>query len=82
MTLDVINPTNGKTINSYPEMSSTQIISAITAAAEAFENWSTTSFSQRAQHMSRAGEILRQGAQQYAELMADEMGKPVREGRT
>ncbi len=81
MTIDAINPTNGKTINSYPEMSFTQIISAITSAAEAFENWSTTSFSQRARHIQSAGEILRQGAQQYAELMADEMGKPVRDGR-
>ena len=31
--------------------------------------------------MSHVSEILRQRAQEFAELMADEMGKPVRDGR-
>lgn len=81
MTIDAINPTTGNTINSYPEMSSAQILSALAAAEHAFESWSAASFAKRAQHMSNAGEILRQNAQQYAELMADEMGKPIRDGR-
>ncbi len=81
MTIDVINPTTGETINSYPEMNSAQILSTIASAAQAFEKWSTTSFTKRAQCMSNAAEVLRQGAQHYAELMADEMGKPIRDGR-
>lgn len=81
MTISAINPTSGKIVNTTPEMNSSQVLSAIASTAQAFENWSTTSFAKRAQCMSNAAEILRQGAQPYAELMADEMGKPVREGR-
>jgi succinate-semialdehyde dehydrogenase/glutarate-semialdehyde dehydrogenase len=81
MSLVATNPTTGQIIKTYTEMSQSEVHSAIALAAHAYQSWSTTLFCKRAELMSNAAELLRQRVQQYAELMADEMGKPVREGR-
>jgi succinate-semialdehyde dehydrogenase/glutarate-semialdehyde dehydrogenase len=47
----------------------------------AWRSWRRTSFEERAAPMRRAAEILRKNAEEYARLMALEMGKPVTGGR-
>jgi succinate-semialdehyde dehydrogenase/glutarate-semialdehyde dehydrogenase len=81
MTLQAIDPTTGQVVKSYDEMSPEEVQLAIASTAQAYESWSTTSFEVRAELLANAAEILRQRAQMYAVLMADEMGKPVRDGR-
>ena len=81
MSLVATDPSNGKIVKTYAEMNSDDVRLAIESAATAFEGWSVTTFAERAKCMSGASEILRQRAQEFAELMAEEMGKPVRDGR-
>lgn len=82
MVLRSINPTDGEFIASYEETSPGQAERAIERAAEAFELWRTISFEDRLRPMRRAAELLREGKDRYAHLMAVEMGKPLSQGRS
>lgn len=76
-----VDPTTGKYHENHPELTPKEVQAAIAAAREAFEAWRHRSFSDRAGCLERAAAQLREEAGYHAELMALEMGKPVREGR-
>ena len=78
--IESINPTTGKRIAVYDEMPPAQVKAAIEAAHHAFLSWRTTSFAHRATLMKRAAVILRGKARDYGRLMAEEMGKPIKDG--
>ncbi len=80
-TMDSVNPATGRTIKSYPQMTPQEVKAIIEQAHQAFLDWRTTSFAERAKLMKAAASVLRDGKEQYARLMAEEMGKPVRDGR-
>ncbi len=80
MALQAINPTNGETIASYDEMSAEETRAVITKTHQAHLAWCRTSFDERAALMRKAAGVLRAGAPDYARLMAEEMGKPIRDG--
>ncbi|RMF57736.1 MAG: NAD-dependent succinate-semialdehyde dehydrogenase [Calditrichaeota bacterium] len=79
--IEVINPATGEQIKTYEEMTPEQVAQAIDQAHEAHLAWRKTTFSERGDLMKKAAEVLRKNEQPYAELMAREMGKPVRDGR-
>src|SRR5215831_7627611 len=81
MTLQAVNPTTGETINTYEEMTPLEVRRAIEQAHQAFLDWRQTHFAERAHLMQQAARILRAQAREYATLMAQEMGKPVKDGR-
>jgi succinate-semialdehyde dehydrogenase/glutarate-semialdehyde dehydrogenase len=81
MTIRAINPTTGKTIRTYAEMAPAKVTRAIAQAHDAFLGWRQTSMAERAQRMHQAAKFLRDQATAYALLMAQEMGKPVKDGR-
>ena len=74
-------PHNGETINTYTEMAPDQVARAIAQAHDAFLSWRQTSLAERAQRMHQAAKFLRDQATAYALLTAQEMGKPVKDGR-
>jgi succinate-semialdehyde dehydrogenase/glutarate-semialdehyde dehydrogenase len=76
-----INPTTGEVVAEYPEHDDREVDSRLEAADRAFRQWRETSFAERAEAMSRAGEILEKRKDELARLMAIEMGKPVAAGR-
>jgi succinate-semialdehyde dehydrogenase / glutarate-semialdehyde dehydrogenase len=82
MTIESINPATGETIGEYEEMGTDEVSEVVEAAHQAFVEWRETTFAERAAAMRRAGEVLRDGQREYAELMAREMGKPVAAGRS
>src|SRR5919109_2621830 len=81
MTIRAVNPTTGEILNTYEEMAPAQVARAIAQAHDAFLSWRQTSMAERAQRMHRAAKLLRDQAPDYATLMAQEMGKPVKDGR-
>src|SRR5262245_33466311 len=81
MAMTAINPATGETIKTYEEMTSADVSHVITQAHEAFLDWKRTPFAERARLMQHAAHILRENAETYGVLMAQEMGKPIREGR-
>ncbi|NOZ75633.1 MAG: NAD-dependent succinate-semialdehyde dehydrogenase [FCB group bacterium] len=79
--MDVINPTTGALEKSYTEHSPQDVTQIIETVHTTYQDWKRTSFAHRSRLMKNAARVLREKAQDYAELMAVEMGKPVKEGR-
>jgi succinate-semialdehyde dehydrogenase/glutarate-semialdehyde dehydrogenase len=82
MTLRAVNPATGETISTHEEMTGQAAARIVEDVHAAFLAWRAVSFGERARPMRRAAEILRDEAPQFARLMAQEMGKPVKEGLT
>jgi len=80
MTLEAINPATGETIATYDEATPQQVDAIVASVHDAWQGWRRRSFDERAAPMRRAAEILRREADEFAALMAREMGKPVRDG--
>src|SRR5437764_788845 len=75
-----INPATGAKLRSYEETAPKAVDGLLEAADEAFRRWRILSFSERATPMRRAARILRERARDYARLMTEEMGKPIKDG--
>ncbi len=82
MTIKAVNPTTGETIKEYEEMTPEEVKDAIEKSHQAFLGWRRTSFAERGKLMKKAAQIIRDKAEDYARLMAEEMGKPVKSGRS
>ena len=82
MTITSINPATGETIREYPKMDAASVRKTVAAVDRAFKKWRKTSFEERAALMHAAADVLRARAGEFAELMAVEMGKPVKGGRS
>src|SRR5207253_7742424 len=80
MTWQTINPASGATLAKYEEASPEGVQAIIASAHQAYLEWRSTSFAERGALMRRAAEVLRENARDYARLMAEEMGKPIRDG--
>ena len=79
--MESLNPATGESIQTYPEMTREEVDAILEKADAAYQDWRHTSFSQRSSLMKKAGEILRARKEEFARLMALEMGKPVAQGR-
>jgi succinate-semialdehyde dehydrogenase / glutarate-semialdehyde dehydrogenase len=75
-----INPATNEVLKNYQEMAPATVTDIVNKTHEAFLGWRHTAFRDRAHLMRKAAEILRANAREYALLMAQEMGKPVRDG--
>jgi succinate-semialdehyde dehydrogenase / glutarate-semialdehyde dehydrogenase len=80
MPLDAVNPATGEIIRTYEEMTPHQTASAVEEAHTAWTSWRKTPFQERATPMKRAAAILRERKEEFAKLMALEMGKPLKQG--
>jgi succinate-semialdehyde dehydrogenase / glutarate-semialdehyde dehydrogenase len=80
MPLDVVNPATGETLRTYDEMTPQQTAAAVEEAHAAWTSWRKASFSERARPMKKAAAILRERKEEFAKLMALEMGKPFKQG--
>src|SRR5271154_4590555 len=81
MAIHAINPATGESIRSYEEASAHEIEQALQEADSAFEEWKRFDFPKRAQPVKAAAALLRNQREDYARLMAAEMGKPITQGR-
>jgi succinate-semialdehyde dehydrogenase / glutarate-semialdehyde dehydrogenase len=81
MSIEVLNPTTGELVREYPEFSPEQTAAAVGLCHAAYLDWRETEFDHRGRLMRRAAEVLRDRQEEYARLMAQEMGKPVGGGR-
>lgn len=80
MFLESVNPVNGKVEKKYKLDTEKQVSGKIKKASSAWEAWKKISFDERKRLMLKMAEILREEKQSLAELMAIEMGKPVKDG--
>jgi len=81
MAIHTVNPATGETVTEYEPMSVGTVDQILTDTLRSYQEWSRVPMSDRARPMQRAAEILRERADTYARLMAEEMGKPLGQGR-
>ncbi|HEV8128338.1 MAG TPA: NAD-dependent succinate-semialdehyde dehydrogenase [Candidatus Eisenbacteria bacterium] len=77
-----IDPATGKKLREYPETDASKIASALELADHTARAWRDRSFGERGAVVRRAAAILRERSAEFAKLMADEMGKPLAQGRS
>ncbi len=82
MELESINPSTDKLISTYATMTPKALSEAIEATHGAFKHWRQTDLTERSVRLKRLAEGLEKGKESYARLMADEMGKPLAQGRS
>ncbi len=78
--LEAIDPSNGTLLDRYPEMSEREWRAVLERTDRAYRSWRDSSFPERRRHMREAAAVLRRRQRELTELMAHEMGKPVRDG--
>lgn len=76
-----VNPANGETLSALPWASSTDVDVAISLADNAFRQWRKTSVAQRADALRAIGRVLRERAEEMAQCITREMGKPINQAR-
>jgi succinate-semialdehyde dehydrogenase/glutarate-semialdehyde dehydrogenase len=81
MALESINPATGELIEVFEEWSQVKTRGVIEEVDEAWLSWRRTSFARRAELMRGAAAVLRRNKEEYARIMALEMGKPIGDGR-
>ncbi len=72
-----INPSTGETLGDYPELTPSELQGRLQRAGEAFARHRRTSFTERAEKMLRAAEILESEQRELGRIMTLEMGKPI-----
>ncbi|MFO7798674.1 MAG: NAD-dependent succinate-semialdehyde dehydrogenase [Rhodohalobacter sp.] len=75
--LQSINPVNDELIKEYEEHTDSEIENILKRNDKAFKSWRSVDFGHRADLLKKAGDILRENIEEYAELMTKEMGKPI-----
>jgi succinate-semialdehyde dehydrogenase/glutarate-semialdehyde dehydrogenase len=80
MALSSINPTTNALLQTYQEHSDQECARKLDAAQNAFRTWRRTRFAERAAVLNAAAALLRKRKEEYARLMALEMGKPLAQG--
>lgn len=81
MIFRTINPYNGRELHSYEEYTEAEILTRLQNAHNVFDIWRTVPLENRAQLMVRAGQVLRDNVEEYAQMITLEMGKPIVESR-
>jgi acyl-CoA reductase-like NAD-dependent aldehyde dehydrogenase len=77
--IETINPSTGKVIAAY-EGETPEIVSRkVKAAREAFSSWKKRDLSERAEYVRKLGRVMRKNREDYARIVTEEMGKPVRQ---
>ena len=79
MRFATVNPATGETLREYPFLSSADLEAVVDAGANAQREWARRSVEERARIVGQAARTLREREVRLAEIMTQEMGKPLRE---
>ena len=75
MSIQTINPTTNKLVQSFDEISPEAVNAAVTQAASAFDLWRKTTYEQRADLLHKVAALMREQKESLAVLITLEMGK-------
>ena len=78
MAIATVNPATGELVKSFESLSADQIERKLRLAADTFQTYRHTPFSERARMVTRAAEILENEKDECGRLMTLEMGKPLK----
>ncbi len=80
-TIDVTNPANGAVVTTVPRMGKAETARAITASAVAQKQWKTLTAAARAAILKRWFDLIKLHAEDLAQILTAEQGKPLAESR-
>lgn len=80
--MESVNPANGSVVGRYPTLSSDALERKIACAEVAYSGWREVAVSSRVERFVTLAETLLAERDELAELITEEMGKPVREARS
>jgi succinate-semialdehyde dehydrogenase/glutarate-semialdehyde dehydrogenase len=80
MPIATVNPATGETLRSFTPLTSAELETRLSRAAEAYRRHRRTPIAERARSMLKAAEILEQEKEAFGRLMVTEMGKPLKAG--
>ncbi len=75
MSIQTVNPTTNKVIESFTELTDEQVNEAVEKAASTYENWKKTSYKSRAAILHKVAGLLREKKDMLAKMITLEMGK-------
>lgn len=75
MAIQTTNPATNKILKSFDEMTDKQVDDAIVQAANTFQDWKKTSYSERAAVLNKVASLMREKKTALATLITLEMGK-------
>ncbi len=81
MSYQSVNPFDGKTSKTFPELTDEQLESAIATAVTCYETWRSKTFAERARVVDKAATLLHARADEFARHATLEMGKRIGESR-
>lgn len=79
MRFETINPANGELLRTYPFFSPERLEATVAAAARAQREWRRVPAEERARVVGAVAGVLRDRTRQLAQIVTQEMGKPLRE---
>lgn len=79
--MPVHNPANGELVSEVPRGGKKEALAAIEAADTAFKTWSKTTAYERAALLKKLYSLMLENEEELAELMTNEMGKPLSEAK-
>ncbi len=80
-TIQTINPLTEEVLKTYPIMSDDEAMDVVQKSHEAFLEWRLKSREERASVIAAIAKELRASKDEYAQLMTDEMGKLLSDGK-
>ena len=80
MKLNSINPKNNKIIHSWDIHNDDEIELIISKSHSAFQKWKDTEITFRLECIKKISKLLRDRTKEFGTLMANEMGKPLKQG--
>jgi len=80
--MESVNPATEETLDSHETHGEGDVDDLLDRANDVFEEWREQPIAEREALLERAGEVLRENSDEYAELMTAEMGKPIEQSRS
>ena len=81
MTYQSVNPYDGKTLETFKELTDKQLDKALETAAACFETWRRKTYAERAAVVAKAAAIMHARVDEFARPVTLEMGKLIEEAR-
>jgi len=78
--MQAINPATEELMAEYDTHLPDEVDQIVSDVDNAWVDWRKTSFSDRSAYLNKAADLLEENAPEYAELMLQEMGKPLAQG--
>ena len=77
-----INPYNGKVVGQYTSLTQKELEERLINSQKAFTSWRKVPLAERCNLLKKAGQVLRDNVEEYAQMISLEMGKPIKESRS